>query len=76
LQMSAQNLINHYGIPRSLALGITVVLTTMCLRAGKVVADGKLPESTVERLCLALVVQASRDAINLGRVPPRDLATP
>jgi AcrR family transcriptional regulator len=75
-QLSARNLMNQYGLSRPHALGITVLLTTMCLRAGKVIADGKLPESTVERLCLALVVQGSRDSVNLGRAQPTGRAAP
>lgn len=62
----AQNLVGLYGISRSLALGTTVVLTTLCLRAGKVIADGKISEAAAERLCLTLVLQGSRDLVSRG----------
>ncbi|MBB6094008.1 AcrR family transcriptional regulator [Povalibacter uvarum] len=62
----AQNLVGLYGISKSLALGTTVVLTTLCLRAGKVIADGKISEEAAERLCLTLVLQGSRDLVSRG----------
>jgi AcrR family transcriptional regulator len=62
----AQNLVGLYGISKSLALGTTVVLTTLCLRAGKVIADGKISEAAAERLCLTLVLQGSRDLVSRG----------
>jgi hypothetical protein len=76
VQAHAQSLVNLYGISKSLALGTTVVLTTMCLRAGKVIADGRIPESTAERLCLALVLQGSRDLVSREPAPPPAPATP
>lgn len=60
----AQNLVSLYGISRGIALGTTVVLTTLCLRAGKIIADGRISEATAERLCLTLVVQGSRDMVS------------
>lgn len=72
----AQGLVNLYGISRSLALGTTVVLTTLCLRAGKVIADGKISEEAAERLCLAMVLQGSRDLVSRGSPPSRASAAP
>ena len=72
----ADNLVDLYGISKSLALGTTVVLTTLCLRAGKIIADGRISEATAERLCLALVLQGSRDLVSRGSVPAPDLAVP
>jgi AcrR family transcriptional regulator len=72
VQVHAQNLVKLYGISKSLALGTTVVLTTLCLRAGKIIADGRIPEATAERLCLALVLQGSRDLVSQGSVRPVD----
>ncbi|HEY8539076.1 MAG TPA: TetR/AcrR family transcriptional regulator [Steroidobacteraceae bacterium] len=62
----ADELVRLYGIPKPLALGTTVVLTTVCLRAGKIIADGRIPVETAERLCLAMVVQGSRDLVSRG----------
>jgi AcrR family transcriptional regulator len=70
VQAHAANLVNLYGISKSFALGTTVVLTTLCLRAGKVIADGKIPEATAERLCLAMVLQGSRDLVSRGSAQP------
>lgn len=76
VQLHAQNLVDLYGIPKPLALGTTVVLTTLCLRAGKVIADGRIPEATAERLCLALVLQGSRDLVSRGSAPRPARAVP
>lgn len=65
-QTHAQNLVDLYGIPKALALGTTVVLTTVCLRAGKIIADGRISVAAAERLCLSIVVQGSRDLVSQG----------
>jgi AcrR family transcriptional regulator len=65
----AQGLVELYGIPRALALGTTVVLTTLCLRAGKVIADGKISTAEAERLCLSMMIQGSRDLVGGNRNP-------
>jgi AcrR family transcriptional regulator len=59
----AQGLVNLYGIQRAVALGCTVVLTTMCLRAGKLISDKRISLEVGERLCLSMVVQGSRDVV-------------
>lgn len=60
----AQELVDLYDIPTALALGTTVVLTTLCLRAGKIVADGRISVEAAERLCLSMVLQGSRDLVS------------
>lgn len=60
----AQQLVALYGISKPLALGTTVVLTNLCLRAGKIVADGRIPVATAERLCLGMMLQGSRDILS------------
>jgi hypothetical protein len=65
----ADELVSLYGIPKALALGTTVVLTTMCLRAGKIVADGRIPVESAERLCLTMMLQGSRDLVSRERPP-------
>jgi AcrR family transcriptional regulator len=61
----AKDLSTLYGIPRSVAVGCTAVLTTLCLRAGKLLADKRVSLPVVERLCLAMVVQGSRDVVRV-----------
>ena len=63
----AQGLVDLYGISRALALGTTVVLTTLCLRAGKVIADGRISLAAAEKLCLTMVLQGSRDLVSRDR---------
>lgn len=65
----AEELVSLYGTPKALALGTTVVLTTMCLRAGKIVADGRIPVESAERLCLSMMLQGSRDLVSRERPP-------
>ncbi len=72
----AQHLVELYGVSKSLALGTTVVLTTLCLRAGKIIADGRIPAEVAERLCLKLVLQGSRDVVSRGRTPAPAHAAP
>jgi len=63
----AQGLVELYGVSRDLALGTTVVLTTLCLRAGKLIADHRINLETGEKLCLSMVVQGSRNLISAGK---------
>lgn len=67
LRAHAQNLVDSYGIPRSVALGCTAVLTTLCLRAGKLIADKRIPVEAGERMCIAMMVQGSRDIVTADR---------
>lgn len=63
----AQGLVELYGISRAIALACTVVLTTLCLRAGKLIADKRIPLEAGERLCLAMVLQGSRNVVGAGQ---------
>ncbi len=72
----AENLVELYGVSKATAFGTTVVLSTLCLRAGKIIADGRIPAAVAERLCLKLVVQGSRDVVSRGRAPGPAPATP
>lgn len=67
MRAHARGLAELYGVPTALALGTTVVLTTLCLRAGKIIADGRITVEAAERLCLSMVVQGSRDLVSQGR---------
>jgi AcrR family transcriptional regulator len=64
IRSHAQELAELYGIPKGLALGTTVVLTTLCLRAGKIIADGRISVATAERLCLSMMLQGSHDLVS------------
>jgi AcrR family transcriptional regulator len=72
----AENLVDLYGVSKAIALGTTVVLTTLCLRAGKIIADGRIPADVAERLCLKLVLQGSRDVVSRGQTPAPARAAP
>jgi AcrR family transcriptional regulator len=51
---------NRYGVPRDLAYGATVILTAVCLRAGRLLAERKIPLDMAERLSLAIVTAGNR----------------
>ena len=57
----AGGLVELFGIPSPVAIGTTTILTALCLRAGKLIADRRISLEAGERLCLAMVVQGSRD---------------
>jgi AcrR family transcriptional regulator len=63
----AQGLVELFGIPRQVALACTVILTTLCLRAGKIISDKRVPLESGERLCLAMVVQGSKEVVQANR---------
>jgi AcrR family transcriptional regulator len=56
----AINLVQLYGISKGMAIGATVVLSRLCLRAGKLIADKRISLEAGERLCLAMVLNGSR----------------
>lgn len=60
-----------YGLPQELAVGATRVLTAMTLRAGRLVASGRLPLEDAERLTLAMVEAGNRALVRAYR-PPGD----
>jgi AcrR family transcriptional regulator len=53
-------LVELYRISRESALGVTVVLSRLCLRAGKLLADKRISLESAERLCLSMVSEGSR----------------
>jgi AcrR family transcriptional regulator len=65
----AQGLVDLYGIPRAVALGCTVVLTTVSLRAGKLISDKRISLELGERLCLSMILQGSRDVVGAAQDP-------
>ncbi|HWA60728.1 MAG TPA: TetR family transcriptional regulator [Caulobacteraceae bacterium] len=58
-----ERLSRDYGVPPQTAYGATAVLTAVCLRAGRLVAEGKIPLAMAERLSLAIVEAGNRAVI-------------
>lgn len=56
-----------YGLPPELASGATRVLTAMALRAGRLVADGRLSLESAERMTLAMVEAGNRGLVRAYR---------
>jgi AcrR family transcriptional regulator len=56
----SERLNDRYGVPRDLAYGATAILTAVCLRAGRLLAEGKIPLDMAERLSLAIVIAGNR----------------
>jgi AcrR family transcriptional regulator len=57
----------RYGVPGDLAYGATVVLTAVCLRAGRLLAGGKIPLEVAERLSVAIVTAGNRAIVGQAR---------
>lgn len=58
-----ERLQDRYGVEPDLARGATVVLTAVCLRAGRLLAERKIPLSMAERLSLAIVTGGNREIV-------------
>jgi AcrR family transcriptional regulator len=69
-----ERLSGQYGVERDLAYGATVVLTAVCLRAGRLLAERRISLEAAERLSLAIVTAGNRRITRGGRtrapVPP------
>lgn len=66
-------LTTQYGVEADLARGATVVLTAVCLRAGRLLAERKIPLAMAERLSLAIVTAGNREIVREpGLSRPRD----
>ncbi len=59
-------LTTQYGVEVDLARGATVVLTAVCLRAGRLLAERKIPLDMAERLSLAIVTAGNREIVGEG----------
>jgi AcrR family transcriptional regulator len=70
LDRHVEHLVEYFQIPREQALGVSVVLTRLCLRAGKLIADRRISLEAAERICLSMVAAGSRAVLEhpLGRV--------
>jgi hypothetical protein len=63
----ADRLVQMFGVPRAVALACTIILTGVSMRTGKLVARKKIMAGDAERLCVAMIVQASRDTIGTAQ---------
>jgi AcrR family transcriptional regulator len=62
-EVHAQNLQDEYGVPYPLALGSTLANTALSLRAGKMIADKRISTESAERLCIAMILQSSKELL-------------
>jgi AcrR family transcriptional regulator len=62
----AQKLVTMFGTPLPIALGTTTILRNLTMRAGTLVAAGKISLPAAQRTCLAIVLQVVRDVIVMG----------
>jgi AcrR family transcriptional regulator len=67
----AQHLVELYGIPWEVAVGCTAILSRLCGRAAKLIADKRITLEPAERMCLAIVLRGSRGVIGAYRDPSR-----
>ena len=67
LQAHVHYLMELFGLPHDTALGVTVLLSRLCLRAGKLLADKRISLVSAERLCLSMVSEGSRSVIGVGQ---------
>ena len=63
----AANLVKLYGVAPELALACTIVLSLLCVRAGKLIAVRKIDLEAGERMCLSMVLRGSRALMTTGR---------
>lgn len=64
----AKNLVKLFGVSPELALACTVVLTRLCLRTGKLIADKRVSMEAAERMCLSMVLRGSRTLLGGQRL--------
>jgi AcrR family transcriptional regulator len=58
---------SRYGVERDTAYGATVILTGVTLRAGRLLAERKIPLEMAERLSLAIVTSGNRRVVGAKR---------
>ena len=63
----ADELSSRYGIPEDLARAHTIVLTSLSLRAGRLLAAKKLSLDAAERLTIALITAGNRELVRAYR---------
>lgn len=63
----SEELTTRYRIPKDLARAHTIVLTSLSLRAGRLLAAKKLSLAAAERLTIALITSGNRDLVRAYR---------
>ena len=63
----AERMNERYGVPTDRAFALTAILTSVTLRAGRLLTERKIDLETAERLTLAIVVAGNRPT--RGRLP-------
>jgi AcrR family transcriptional regulator len=71
LYRHAHYLADVYDLPLELAIGVTAILSRLCGRAGKLVADKRASLDAAEQLCLAIVLHGSRRVVATYRSSAR-----
>jgi AcrR family transcriptional regulator len=66
----SEELTSRYGIPKDLARAHTIVLTSLSLRAGRLLAAKKLSLDAAERLTIALITAGNRELVGAYRAVP------
>lgn len=62
----ADYLVQTFDVSKPVALACTTILTSLSLRAGRLVARRKISAAAAERLCIAMSEQGSRDTVSVG----------
>lgn len=60
----ADYLVQTFDVAKPVALACTNILTSLSLRAGRLVASKKISAAVAERLCIAMTEQGSRDTVS------------
>jgi AcrR family transcriptional regulator len=60
----ASYLVQTFDVSKPVALACTNILTSLSLRAGRLVASKKISAAVAERLCVAMTEQGSRDTVS------------
>lgn len=68
----SEELTSRYGIPKDLARAHTIVLTSLSLRAGRLLAAKKLSLDAAERLTIALITAGNRELVGAYRPARRE----
>ena len=64
---SAERMNSRYGVAGDVGYATTAALTAVCLRAGRLIAGGKITLETAERLSLAIINAGNRTVVEAAR---------
>jgi AcrR family transcriptional regulator len=65
----AERMNQRYGVPSDRAFALTAILTSVTLRAGRLLTERKIDLETAERLTLAIVTAGNRQFVGAYRSP-------